>query len=132
MFFLRLALTVQERYWFKKVVFAASSRFSTRDQQEIQPIVIKKANQFASIKFRGVQLLFLLNIFGGATRLDSILKAYNLSKKENYFTMNLFENPEKLNKTQPSTFEAFFSSATTNALKKTFRLSNIRNRKLDV
>ena len=39
----------------------------------VEPIVIKKANQFVSFKFGVVQLLDLMNFLGGATSLDSFL-----------------------------------------------------------
>ena len=43
-------------------------------EQQIEPTVIKKANQFASLKFGDVQLLDIMNFLGGATSLDSFLK----------------------------------------------------------
>ena len=43
---------------------------------EIEPTVIKKANQFVSFKFGDIQLLDFLNCLNGATSLDSFLKAY--------------------------------------------------------
>ena len=44
------------------------------NERDIEPILIKKANQFVSFKFGKVQLLDLINFVGGATRLYSILK----------------------------------------------------------
>ena len=38
--------------------------------------LLKKANHFVSFKFGDVQFLDILNILGGATSLDSFLKAY--------------------------------------------------------
>ena len=47
------------------------------NERDIEPIVMKKANQFVSFKFQDIQLLDIMNFFGGASSLDSFLKAYN-------------------------------------------------------
>ena len=46
------------------------------NERDIEPTVIKKANQFVSFKFGDIQLLDIINFLGGATSLDSFLKAY--------------------------------------------------------
>ena len=46
------------------------------NERDIEPTVIKKANQFVSFKFGDIQLLDIMNFLGGATSLDSFLKAY--------------------------------------------------------
>ena len=46
------------------------------NERDIEPTVIKKANQFVSFKFGDIQLLDIRNFLGGATSLDSFLKAY--------------------------------------------------------
>ena len=45
------------------------------NERDIEPTVIKKANQFISFKFGDFQLLDILNFLGGATSLDSFLEA---------------------------------------------------------
>ena len=50
------------------------------NEQDIEPTVLKKANQFISFKFGDIQLLDIMNFLGGATSLDSFLKAYNFSE----------------------------------------------------
>ena len=45
------------------------------NERQIEPAVIKKANQFVSFKFGDVQLLDIMKLLGGATSLDSFLKA---------------------------------------------------------
>ena len=45
------------------------------NERNMEPIVIKKANQFVSFKFGDVQLLDIMNFLGGATSLDSFLIA---------------------------------------------------------
>ena len=46
------------------------------NERDIEPTVIKKANQFVSFKFGDIQLLHIMNFLGGASSLDSFLKAY--------------------------------------------------------
>ena len=46
-------------------------------ERNMEPTVIKKANQFVSFKFDDVQLLDILNFLGRATSLDSFLKVQN-------------------------------------------------------
>ena len=43
------------------------------NEQDIEPTVIKKANQFVSFRFGDIQLLDFMNFLGGATSLDSFL-----------------------------------------------------------
>ena len=45
------------------------------NQRDIEPTVIRKANQFVSFKFADIILLDIMNFLGGATSLDSFLKA---------------------------------------------------------
>ena len=49
-------------------------------ERDIESIVIKKTNQFVSFNFGKVHLLNILNLLGGATNLDSFLKAYKASE----------------------------------------------------
>ena len=50
------------------------------NEKEIEPSVIKKANDFVSFKFGDVQLLDIMKFLGRATTLDSFLKAYKASE----------------------------------------------------
>ena len=50
------------------------------NERNIEPTVIKKTNQFISFKFGDIQLLDIMNFLGGATSLDSFLKAYKTSE----------------------------------------------------
>ena len=45
------------------------------NERNMEPTVIKEANQFVSFKFGDVQLLDIMNFLGGATSLDSFLEA---------------------------------------------------------
>ena len=51
----------------------------------MEPIVIKKANQFVSFKFADVQLLDIMDFLGGATSFDSFLKAYKTAEIKGFF-----------------------------------------------
>ena len=55
------------------------------NERLIEPTVIKKANQFVSSKFGDNQLLDNMNFLGGATSLDSFLKAYNTKETKGFF-----------------------------------------------
>ena len=68
------------------------------NERGLEPIVVQKANQFVSFRFRDVQLLDILNFLGEATSLDSFLKAYKTSETKGYFSYEWFDNPEKLDK----------------------------------
>ena len=50
------------------------------NERDIEPTVIKKANHFISFKSGDTQLLDIMNFLGGATGLDSYLKAYRNSE----------------------------------------------------
>ena len=56
-----------------------------RDKEQETP-AIKIANDFISFKFDDVQFLDKLKFLGGATTLDSFLKAYTASETKGIFT----------------------------------------------
>ena len=55
------------------------------NERDIEPTVIKKANQFIPFKFGDIQLLNIVNFLGGATSLDSFLKAYRTPETKRFF-----------------------------------------------
>ena len=55
------------------------------NERNIEPTVIKKANEFVSFNFSEVQLLDIMNFLDGATSLHSFLKAYKTSATKNFF-----------------------------------------------
>ena len=69
----------------------------------------KKAKQFVSFKFSDVQLLDIKNFLGGATSLNSFLKAFKTEETKSFFTYEWFDNPEKLNNKELPPYESFFS-----------------------
>ena len=58
------------------------------NEQQIEPAVIKKSNKFVSFKLGDVQLLEIMNILGGATSLNSFLKAYNTEETKGFSPMS--------------------------------------------
>ena len=78
-------------------------------ERDIQPTVNKKANHFVSLKFGDVQFLDILNFLGGATSLDSFLKAYKANETKGFFPYEWFDSPEKLDATCFPPYDCFFS-----------------------
>ena len=68
------------------------------NERNIEPTVIKKANQFISFNFGDFQLLDIMIFLGGATSLDSFLKAYKLSETKGFFPYDRFDHPDKMQK----------------------------------
>ena len=79
------------------------------NERIMEPAVIKKANQFVFFKFGDVQLLDIMNFLGGATSLDSFLKAYETSKTKGLFPYERFDCPQKINNSEFPPYNAFFS-----------------------
>ena len=80
------------------------------NQRDIKPTVINKANQFISFKFGDIQLLDIKNLLGGATSLDSFLKAYKTSETRGYFPYERFDHPDKMPNTELFLYDAFYSN----------------------
>ena len=77
------------------------------NEQQIEPIFIKKANQFVSFIFANVQLLVILKFLGGATYLDWFLRRYQTSDTKGFFPCEWFNHPDKLNDKLVPPYEAF-------------------------
>ena len=58
------------------------------NDQDIEPTVIKKANQFISFNFGDIRLLDKLNFLDGAISLDSFLKEYKIKKQKDVSPTN--------------------------------------------
>ena len=78
------------------------------NEGDIEPTVIKKANQFISFKFGAIQLLGIINFLGGATSLDSFLKAYKTSETKGFFHYEWFDHPDKMQNTELPPYDAFY------------------------
>ena len=79
------------------------------NERGIEPIVIKKANQFVFFMFGGFQMLNVLNFLGGAMSLDSFLKAYKTSETKRCFPKEWFNDHEKINNAPLLPYETFVS-----------------------
>ena len=104
-------------------------------ERDIQPTVIKKANNFVFFEFGDVQFLDILNFLGGATSLDSFLKAYKTNETKAFFPCEWFDSPNKSEATFLPPYECFFSKLRDhNPLEKEFtdftKLANFPNRRL--
>ena len=82
------------------------------NEQDIEPTVIKKANQFVPFKFGDIQLLDIMNFLDGATSLDSFLKAYKNKKTKGFFPYESFDCPEKINNKEFPPYDSFCALAT--------------------
>ena len=63
------------------------------NDRDIEPTVTKKANQFVSFKFGGIQLLDIMNFLGGVTNHGSFLKAYKSKETKGFFPYEWFDCP---------------------------------------
>ena len=79
------------------------------NERDIEPTLIKKANQFISFKFGDIQLLDIMNFLGGATSLDSFWKAYKTSETKRFFPYESFDHPDKMQNTQFPPYDVFYS-----------------------
>ena len=79
------------------------------NERNMEPTVIKKANQFVSSKFGDVQLLDIMIFLGGATSLDSFLKAYKTAETKGFFPYEWFDCSQKVNNSEFPPYGAFFS-----------------------
>ena len=59
------------------------------NERDIEPTVLGKANLFVSFKFGDIQILDIMNFLGGATSLDSFLKAYKTKDTNVFFTQRM-------------------------------------------
>ena len=79
------------------------------NERNIEPTVIEKANHFISFKFGIIQLLDIINFLGGATSLDSFLKAYKTSETMGFFPYQWFDHPGKMQDPELPPYKAFYS-----------------------
>ena len=79
------------------------------NKRDIEPTVIKKANQFILFNFGDLQLLDTINFPGGVPTLDSFLKAYKKSETKGFFPYEWFDHPDKMQNTELPPYDAFYS-----------------------
>ena len=76
---------------------------------DFEPTVRQKANQCVSFKFGNIQSLDIMNFLGGATSVDSFLKAYKTKETKGLFPYEWFDCPEKMNIKELPPHDSFFS-----------------------
>ena len=79
------------------------------NERGIEPMVIKKDNQFVSFKFGDIQLFDIMNFLGGAASLDSFLRAYKTKETKSFITYEWFYCSENLNNKKIPPYDNFFS-----------------------
>ena len=80
------------------------------NEQDIEPKNMKKANQVVFFRFGDIHCLDVMNFLGGATSLDSFLKAYKSKQTKGFFPYEWFDCPEKMNNKELSAYYSFFSN----------------------
>ena len=78
-------------------------------ERNIEPTVIKKSNHFISFNFGDIQLLDILKFLGGATSLDSFLKAYKTSETNGFFPYEWFDHPNTMQNPELPPYDVFYS-----------------------
>ena len=79
------------------------------NERDIEATVIKKANRFISFNFGDFQPIVFLNFLGGATCLDSSLKAYKTSEPKRFFPYEWFAHSDKMQNTELPPYDDFYS-----------------------
>ena len=92
------------------------------NEQDIEPKVIKKANHFVSFKFGDIHSRDIMKFLGGATSLDSFLKAYKTKEAKGFIPYERFDCPENMNNKEFPPYDSFFS-----ILGKSNRLEKVYN-----
>ena len=73
------------------------------NERDIEPTV-----KFIYFKLGDIQLLDIMNFLGGATSLDSYLKAYKTSETKGFFPYDWFAHPDKMQKTELPPCDTFY------------------------
>ena len=80
------------------------------NERDNELTVIKKANQLISFEFGDLHLLLdIMNFLGGATGLDSFLKAYKTSETKGFFRYEGFDHSGKMQNTELPPYDASYS-----------------------
>ena len=76
------------------------------NERDLEPTVIKKANEFISFKFGDFPLMDIMNFLGGATSLDSSLEVYKTSETKGFFPFEWFDHLDKMQNTELPPYDA--------------------------
>ena len=103
------------------------------NDKEAEPMVIKKANDFISFKFGDIQFLDIMKFLGGATSLDSFLKAYKAGETKGFSLMSgLTVQTSSRVKNYLHTKPFSVNWETTNLLIKTLRITRTSSQVVDL
>ena len=69
----------------------------------------RKQTSSSRSSFGDNQLIDIMESLGGATKLDSILKAYKTSETKGFFHYEWFDHPDKVQNTELPPHDAFYS-----------------------
>jgi very-short-patch-repair endonuclease len=78
-------------------------------KQGIIPQSTKKSNNFVFLEFGDLKFLDILNFLGGATNLDSFLKAYQTTETKGFFPYDWVSCPETFEYPGLPPYESFFN-----------------------
>ena len=97
------------------------------NEKNMEPTVIKKANQLVSFEIGDVQLLDTMNFLVRAKSFDSFLKAYKTAETKGFFPYEWFDCPQKMNNSELPPYDVFFEQTSKRdpPRKELFRLSKI-------
>ena len=77
-------------------------------RRDIESTVIKKANQFVSVKFGDIQSLDIMNFLGGVKNFDACLKTTKTNETK-YLSYEWFHCAEKLSSKELLPYDSFFN-----------------------
>ena len=77
--------------------------------REAEVRVIKNANSYVSFQCLNFKFLDIMKFLGGATSLESFLKAYQVEETKGFFSYEWFDHPDKLKETSLPPYDAFYS-----------------------
>ena len=83
--------------------------YPTKSLKKNEPPGIKKANATVSFKFGYFQLLGIMKFLGGATTLDSFLKAYKANEFKEFFSYEWFDTHKKLDEQKITSHDELYS-----------------------
>ena len=79
------------------------------DERVIEPTVAKKSNQCVFFKFGDIQILDIMNFFGDATGLDSLLKVDKSKETKGFCPYEWVPSPKKMNNQEIPSYDSIFS-----------------------
>ena len=79
------------------------------NERVIEPTVIRKANQVVPFNFGDIKSVHIMNTFGGATSLDTFLRAY---KRQTIFSLRMIRLSREIEQQMASPYDSFLALCT--------------------